>query len=236
MGNILGRKLLKSIHKNIPETVFFVIGLALGILGNQLVCSGFVYGWQLIIVRTLYFVPFYALGIFYKSVLEKYDRKVPSFWYFSAVFLINLLIIWYLGRVPQYTPSWCNDFVDGPVFPIVVGFVRIALWMRIATILSPVVGRSKWVNLVADNTYSIMMNHILGFMVVKTIFATINLLGWGFEDFDWLSYKTDIWWFYKPKGLDQMLLIYVVFGIIFSIVIQKLINILKQRLRRRSAT
>lgn len=41
--------------------------------------------------------------------------------------------------------------------PLVAGVLRIALWMGIAVILVPVVGRGKWVNLIADkvsaNTY-----------------------------------------------------------------------------------
>lgn len=108
--------------------------------------------------------------------------------------------------------------------PILTEYVGIIFWMRIATILEPVMGRSKWINLIADNTYSIMMNQFLGFMIVKTVYAVFNKLHLAFADFDWVSYKTDIWWYYKPKGLGYTLIIYVVAGIVFSIMVQKAVD------------
>lgn len=222
--NVLIHKLLHKINKNIPEAVFFAVSIALGIMGNQMACMGITYGGWIVIVRMLYFLPFFELGIFYKSFLEKYDRKIPSFWYFVAVFGIKLLIIYRYGRMVSYTPSWCNNFYEGPVMPIIIGITGIALWLRIATILSPVIGKSKWINLIADNTYSIMMNQFLGYMIVKGLFGLIGKVYSGFADFDWISFKTDIWYYYLPKGLAYFLPVYVIGGIAFSILVQKAIT------------
>lgn len=54
----------------------------------------------------------------------------------------------------------------------------------------------------------------------------------GFSDFDWGSYKTDIWWYYMPKKLHYTLIIYVVSGIFFSIIIQKGISFVKRHMVR----
>lgn len=100
--------------------------------------------------------------------------------------------------------------------------------MRIVTIVEPVIGRSKWINAIEDNTYSIMMNQCLGFMLIKTVFALICKLGIGFTDFDWGSYKTNIWWYYLPSGISQALIIYDVAGLVFPIMVQKGIDKMKQ--------
>jgi hypothetical protein len=163
----------------------------------------------------------------YKNKLEAYDRKIPSLPYFATIFFIRLLIIYHYGNVLVYTPSWFENFKEGPIMPIVIGCLGIALWMRIANILSPVIGRSKWVNLIADNSYSIMMNQFLGFMIVKTIYAFISKFYSGFENFDWISYKTEIFWYYIPKGIKHTLIIYLVAGIVIPIFIQKTINRIK---------
>lgn len=225
--NILLRKFAKSFNKNIPEVIFFIIYITLGLLGNQLACLGYLNNWWIVLVRMLYFVPFYGLGIFYRHSLEKYDKRIPSFWYFTAVFAMKLVIVYHYGKMPVYGVSWCQNFTEGPVMPIIIGFLGIALWMRISTILETSIGRSKWINLIADNTYSIMMNHFLGFMLVKTIYALISKVYTGFADFDWVSYKTDIWWYYTPKGLEYTLIIYVIVGIAFPIIIQKFLDMLK---------
>lgn len=227
--NVILRKLVHKINRNVSESLFFMINIILGIIGIYLACRGHLSGWWLVLVRMLYFVPFYGLGTFYRQVLEEYDRKIPSFWYFGAIFLMKLIIVCYFGKMLSYTPSWCDDFTEGPIIPIINGFLGIAFWMRVATILEPVIGRSKWVNMIADSTYSIMMNQFLGYMAVKTIYAWISKIYSGFGDFDWVSYKTNIWWYYMPKGLEYTLIIYVVGGIAFSVVVQKLIDAIKNR-------
>lgn len=226
--NIVVRKLCSLIKDDISEIVFFFASILLGLIGNTMACNGLLYGWWLALVRMLYFVPFFELGIFYKNVLEKYD-KLPNFWYFTILFLTRLIIIYVYGKNLSYTPAWCNDFTEGPVMPIVIGFLGIALWMRIATLMEPVLGKSKWINLIADNTYSIMMNQFLGFMLVKTVYACISKCNIGFADFDWLSYKSNIWWYYIPKGIYHTLIIYAVAGIAFSILLQKAIDIVKYK-------
>ena len=229
--NVFLRKALKLFYEHLSEWVFWGISVVLGILGNQLACMGCLENGWLVLIRMLYFMPFYSLGILYRNKLENYDRKIPSFWYLCSVFALKLIAICVCGKMPMYTISWCNDFTDGPIMPIVVGYLGIALWMRIAIIMEPVIGKSKWINLIADNTYSIMMNQFLGFMIVKTIFGSINKIGLGFSDFDWSSYKNDVFWYYAPLNLSYTLIIYVVAGLAFPILFQKIIKRLLQMSR-----
>ena len=84
--------------------------------------------------------------------------RIPSVVYFAIVFAAKLMIFLHYKTRLAYTPAWCNDFNQGPVMPIIIGFLEIALWMRIATIMEPVFGRKKWINVLADNTFSIMEN------------------------------------------------------------------------------
>lgn len=56
----------------------------------------------------------------------------------------------------------------------------------------------------------------------------IDKLNIGFSDFNWNNYKTNIWWYYVPKGIKHTLIIYLVVGIVFPIIVQKIIDRLKQ--------
>ena len=227
--NILLRKFFKILKICMPEAVLFIINIVLGLIGNQLAYTGHLGNWWTVLVRMLYFVPFYGLGIFYKSTLEKYDKRVPGGVYFTFIFISKLIIACTYGKMPTYTPSWCRDFTEGPIMPIIVAYLGIAFWLRIATIMEPVIGENRYINLIADNTYSIMMNQFLGFMIVKTIYGLFYKYTFLFADFDWVEYKTNIWWYYKPKGLSYTLILYVVAGIAFSIVVQKLWTLLKEK-------
>ena len=229
--NVVVHAIVHKINKNVKEVFFFIAAVVLGIIGNELACLGYASSHLLVLIRMLYFLPFYSLGILYKTNLEKYDRKVPSIIYFGVIFAVNYITSLFFGRVISYTPSWCNNFHDGPIMPIVIGILGIAFWLRVATVLEPVIGKSRCVNIIADNTFSIMMNQFIGFMLVKTVFALISKTGLAFSSFDWISYKTKIWWYYCPRGIAQGLILYTIAGIAVPIGIQYVINNIRNRIK-----
>ena len=146
--------------------------------------------------------------------------RIPSVVYFAIVFAAKLMIFLHYKTRLAYTPAWCNDFNQGPVMPIIIGFLGIALWMRIATIMEPVFGRKKWINLLADNTFSIMENQFLGFLLVKVAFGSIENGTKLFLKFDWSRCKSDIWWYYMPKDVEQTKILYLLAAIFVALLIQ----------------
>ena len=215
----------KLLGKYINEYITFAIYLALGLWGSYLSVNGISETWYgVILARCMYMFPFYGFGILYRRKLE-HGWKINSWIYFGIIFGITLAQITYFGNVKAYTPSWCNDF-DSVVRPHLIGFLGLLFWLRICKILAPIVAKNKIVLLLADNTYAIMINHLLGFMVAKTVFASINKITHGIVcgNFDWIAYKSDLWYYYLPKDLPQWNLVYAISGILISLFIQKIIN------------
>lgn len=200
------------------EFFICVFYLLLGIGGNCLAQKGLNTGWWLVLVRMLYLLPFFGIGALYKRVLEKYDT-VCSTVYFTVIMSVQLVIILVCGKLPVYIPSWCNAFPEGPVLPIVEGCLGIAFWLRAAKVIEPILGRNKLVLLIADNTFSIMIHQFLGFMFIKTVFALLYRAGWC-ADFNWEAYKSDIWYHYFPKGMEQSGILYIAAGLFIPIVVQ----------------
>ena len=214
-------KLFKNI--NVGESVYFVISLVLGCLGVFLSTKGYNTGWWLVLVSMLFFVPFFSLGYFYKAVAEKYDN-LPSFWYFIIIFALKIAIMLYLGYSPTYVPSWCADFNDGILTPFIVTTLGIAFWLRVCRLFADVIGKNKYINLIADNTYSIMINQYLGFFVLNTVYAVFNKLFGVCHGFDFVRYKTMAEYMYLPKNLFQMGIVYCLAGITVPILMQFAIN------------
>ena len=215
------------------ETAAFALSLLLGALGVYLARRGFRRGWELAVVRALYFLPFYGLGILYRRVLKRFDRLAHG-WYFALVFFVQYVIILLCGRVPYYTLSRCDDFLEGGIIPFLVGFVGIAFWLRAAKILEPSLGKGKWVNAVAENSYSIMVNQFLGFMLVKAGFAFLQMTTGRCQDFDMELFKTDLSYFYAPGG-RIFYIFYLASGILVPILMQKAVNAAKCRLCEKGA-
>ena len=229
--NVLFRNLCSKLRLRLNETVIFVCSMLLGIAGVYLASQGYNTGLWLTLVRVLYFVPFFSLGIFYRKVLEKYDT-LPSIWYFAIVIGLKLLIIYIYKRAPVYTPSWCNNFTDGPILPFIVGFLGIAFWFRIVKILTPVLGKNKYVNLIANNTYSIMINHIFAIFLINSIFAFMTKDTQCFLDFDWNRYFSDVSLVYCPFGIEQTGIIFLIAGIVLPILAQYIINLCWNQIRK----
>lgn len=221
--NMLIRKLCDKLHIRINEVLYFLGSMALGIFGVYMASLDYNTGLWLSLVRLLYFVPFYSLGILYKKVLEKHDN-LPSIWYFAIVLGLQLAIIFLYKKAPVYTPSWCNNFTDGPILPFIVGFLGIAFWFRVVRILTPVLAKNKYVNLIANNTYSIMINHLFAFFLINSVFAFMTKDTQCFLDFDWNRYFSDVALIYCPFQIEQTGILFLAAGIILPILAQTSIN------------
>ncbi len=228
--HVVYRRIFLMIKNDVKEYVCVIIALTFGMCGVYISSKGYNVGWWLVLARFLHFVPFYCSGVFYKRILERKDC-LPNGFYFLLIFTIQLIIIVVNGGAPLYEQVW-SKFTSFTFMPYIVGFLGIAFWLRITRILTPVIGKSKIINLIADNTFSIMVNQFLGFMLVKAFYACgFKYTDFLFQDFNWEAYHTDIWYYYLPKGLSQTAIIYVFVSITLSISIQLLINKIKSLCR-----
>jgi hypothetical protein len=79
-----------------------------------------------------------------------------------------------------------------------------------------------------------MINQLLGFMCLKWLFFIIKNLSHTilFSDFDVESFKSNIWYYYLPNGLQQWALLYLAYGIFVPILISLGLNKCKGFLRQ----
>ena len=217
--NVLFRKLLKSL-KISNEYVIMAFYLAVGMV-SVWACIEYPQvkdDAMLLVFRTLFFLPGFGMGYFYKEKLEKHD-KMSNTAYFAILFSIQLMLILFCEDL-AYTPSGCTGFKNGFIIPYVTSITGIAFWLRVTKILTPVVKSWKLIRLIADNTYSIMIHHFLGFMCVKWVFCLISMAGNLFSDFRVDSLKSGFWYFYLPNGKTQFAVVYVLAGIFIPILIK----------------
>ncbi|MGN1139430.1 MAG: acyltransferase family protein [Ruminococcus sp.] len=220
--NVLFRKLLKLMGLE-NEYAITVIYLAVGMVGIQLSINNSatgVHGVLLLLFRAMFFLPCFQFGRFYKSTLEKHDN-LNNIAYFAIIFGVQLLLLTFFQNL-EYTPSKCSGFGNGFIVPYLTAITGIAFWLRISKLLTPIITDWKFVRLIADNTYSIMIHQMLGYMSVKWLFCIVSMTTPLFADFNVQSMKTNIWYYYLPKGLQQYGMLYLAGGIFLPILIQKI--------------
>ncbi len=165
----------------------------------------------LLIFRCIYFLPIFTFGFIFRHLLEKIDNKINSILYFMVIF--GLLYFLYL-TFPDYnhTPSWLNDIRVYPMVIYLICFLSILFWLRIAKIFSPIMYKSKILQYISNNTFSLMIHHFVGFMIVKSLLSEHS-------EFDWYRYKTDIWYYFFPYSEKYFSLIYIFITIVIALFI-----------------
>ena len=175
-------------------------------------------GLGVLFCRVGFFLPCLGFGRFYRSVLERHDvlGNVP---YFSLVLGLQLALFVVCGSPLTYVPSW-GQFPEGVIVTYVTTALSIAFLLRVSKILAPVLGHSHTVLAIADNTYSIMSHHIAAFFIIKFLFWKLSNVMVLEPAFDQATFLANInGFFYYPRDMYQFALVYVIFGIVFSLVV-----------------
>lgn len=224
--NILVRKLLSRFNEKRVDFALLAFHFLIGFAGVALALNEKNTLWWLFLTRFMYFIPFYTLGYVYKVYLEKKDT-LSSFWYFAIIIFIDILIIIAYGHASLYSIVIMDKhYFENPFMPYFVGILGIAFCLRASRILNVVIGKSKYLNLVADNTFPIMMNHIFGFFVLKCLFMAATKVLPMLPEFPVEEFKNNLSYIYLPRGRGFPLL-YIFFGCLIPILMQKIVVLIK---------
>ena len=84
--------------------------------------------------------------------------------------------------------------------------------------------RLKYVRLIGENTYAIMMHHILGFLLLNAFLYAISVPGTLLEDFDRIAFFTDIGYLYHPNCAYAFKWVYLAAGLGIPLAVQYIIR------------
>lgn len=207
---------LKPLQTNrkpaIGALAFFGIALAIGCYclkaapannGNS--------NFTLLLLRTGYFLPSFALGFLYRHLLEKYDRLNTPCYLLGLIIALGLLEQLFPGY--NHIPAWLN-FIDAPALAIYgIIFLSILFWTRIARILTPVYEKSRILEYIGSHTFAIMLHQFTALMLIKAALSSI-------PGFDMTAYKTDIWYlpFIGSESISAMP--YIIITIVITLIVE----------------
>ncbi|MCI6365663.1 MAG: acyltransferase family protein [Spirochaetia bacterium] len=226
--NVIIRWILQRVSENKKNILLLLLNLIIGFIGIYVAMQyepDTVSGVMLFLTRFANFLPFFIFGYIYKMYVEKHDN-LSSFWYFFIIVVIELLYILIYGHSPIYSIIGMFYF-ENPVLPYVMGLVGIAFWLRVARLLSPVIGASKKINLIADNTFTIMINHEFGFFILNTGFFILTVVLSLPLKFDVNKYKSAVEYIFLLRGRGFPI-VYVIFGISVSLLMNFCVIKVKQ--------
>ena len=175
------------------------------------------------VFRILYFMPFYAFGMLYRDFLEQAFSKIPAVFCLGACLLISLLLNAHFGKAVYAIPSSC-DYPFGIRATYLAGAVGILFWLKVAMILSGFGKQCTPLLILGRSTWDIMFHQFAGIMAVKAVFAAAGRLFGIFRDFDYAAFSGDIWYLYRPKGMQEFAILYVLGAVGMSLAVKALLK------------
>lgn len=220
--NVLMRKVLSLLHLD-SEWLIFAGCLLAGILTVWLAIGGHVWGYYKLPGRLLFMMPGFQMGRIYREKLETHDTLADGP-YFLAVMGIQVLITIACGGL-AFSAVWVSSFANGPVIPYLTVVTGIAFWLRIARIISTIPYLSGKMVYIGQNTYSVMMHHVAGFMLVKGFFYLCSLYTPLCSEFDKEMFFREIGFVYLAGGAEAGKWLYLFAGIALPLAIARLWHI-----------
>jgi len=230
--NILKRKLILSLFKfDFNELLYFIIDFIISLFAVYY--SNLGYNKTLIyiaVLRTMHLNIYYQLGIFYKKILEQYFKNLKNDFFIIIIFTSKFLIHLYHGKELAFYYGASDYYNCSPLSVFIISFLGIMFWMRFCEIFESVLGKNYYINIIADNTYSMMINNVLANNMITTIYFFISKYTNYCQSFNKEKYfNYDHKYIYIPNNkVRQLGIIYVLNGLIFPIILQKIINKIKK--------
>ena len=187
-------------------------------------------GFWLMTVRVMFLLAFFGAGSLYRERLEPVDTLRNR--YYFPLFLCAAMALALQGKPLIYGLWNCRD-IPGYALPYAAAFVGIGFWLRVARILAPALEESRLVRFLGRNTYAVMMHHMMVFFLIKTAYAFLAKYRGMFVGFDFVSYKTDFYYCYLPRGMVQFKVFYLLAGIGLPLGFQWCVLRAKERIRSR---
>lgn len=226
MMNLLMRlacgKIFGILYKEYREWLFLACSLAAGMAVVYLAIGGHVWGSYKAPGRILFLYPCFQMGQIYKKKLEKHDT-LGNFPYFAIVLGIQTLLQICCNGL-AFSSVWCTGFANGPVIPYVTVVSGTAFWLRIARIVTPVLGKSRTMRYLGQNTYTVMMHHVMVFMMVKALLAGIAAFTGFCGDFDLEQFHSNIEYVYLVNGAEHFKMVYLAAGIVMPLAVKRVLS------------
>ncbi|MCB6543568.1 acyltransferase family protein [Desulfovibrio desulfuricans] len=178
------------------------------------------------IIRILYMLFWYQTGYIYKQYVEKHDT-LNNFTFFSVVIFFQFCIKIYSGDERMTAGIWNATFDQNAFITILAATNGIAFFLRLSRILVPL--HNTCITYISKHTFSIMANHMLGFFLLNIILLK-TCHYWGIGNFDMVSFKNSLWYRYLPCDLNSFRVVFVLWGMIFSLLLALLYEKIKNYL------
>lgn len=164
------------------------------------------------LLKAGFLIQFYQLGRLYHTHLENLYHKLPSLLVLAFPIVINTILIYKTNDQIYFNDvaTMAGFLTQFDFLPLLTSITGICFWLKISEMLAPVFGNNRIVNFVSNNTWTIMMHHMIFFNLYNLILALFVKLSILQIPFDFSAFHSTAWYRFEPVAACRV--IYVIFG------------------------
>lgn len=182
--------------------ISLLIGCALIGCASLIFCmQGYNRGIKLPILRGAFYLQFYHLGYFFRRYLEEYLQRLNKMKVCFGCICFNLILIFIYGdKINFYSTSAMGSF-NSWYLPLVTSIIGMTFWYEVMSYLSEKIGQSRYIDFIAENTFTIMETHLL-FANIPNFYVLFRIKNGSsnFPDFDIQKFVESAWFRYNGNA------------------------------------
>ncbi len=221
------RRIFKKCWNDVAALFAFAL---IGAASVYLARSEFNVPYHYALLKAAFFMQFYHLGYFFRNRLEELFDKANGLWLCTVCVIVNIFLLAVYAdhiRFP-YCARMGGFATNNLLLPLITSVTGIAFWLNVSKVLSPVLGDSKLVNFISENTFFIMIHHL----TAKALFNGLLIVGarLGIESFaavNVTAFKASAWYIFA--GATWVRILSFLFTVAVTLFACKLFLLVKRR-------
>ena len=201
--------LLRLIFRKWNSIIAFAVMAVMGMVSVYFSRSNYNDQYTVLILKIVFFIQFYELGVLYRSKLENYFKKASKLKMMLFCTVANIVMIAVTGnKIPcHYLYKMKGFMTDIYIMPLFTAVTGICFWLCITEWLAPALGNVGIINYISNHTFAIMFHHIGFFTVLAYILSKIPFA----KAFDYKQFYANAGW-YKYPAFEGVKFLYVIFA------------------------
>lgn len=179
------------------------------------------------ILRSMWYLQFYHMGRMFRLYWEKYVERWRLLYACGACCAVNVLLVCIFGDKVNFIATSNMGSFKSWWMPLCTSITGTLFWYKVMQVMSRRIGQVRIVDFVAENTFTIMMSHLM-FVNIPNFIVYFQILGGSteFSDFPAKDFVASAWVRYSPSTR----LAGFFFGLLGSLLVAWAINRVKERI------
>lgn len=229
----VGYNLLSKVFelgRKVPDYFFLVVSVILGFITLKFCMAGYSNNFMnAAIYRTAWYLQFYHMGRMFHLYWEKYIQNFRLLYSCSICVAVNVIIICFIQDKINFFSTAGMAFFNSWWLPLITSITGTLFWYKVMQFLSSkiskCVGGVRIINLIAENTFTIMACHLI-FLNIPNFYAYYQFLHGNelYSNFPVNDFVSGAW--VRYSGNTRLIGFFI--GVLGSLFVIYIINIIKK--------